>query len=175
MKKTLTIFAFFVGIITFAQQNLAPANTGYDWKTMSPEQRREIINKMSPEDRMNLLNQFRVNMMVEELQLTPEEEVEFKVLYEEYQDKQKQIKGKFNPNKDYEKMSDDDAKKELNHSFDVGQQLLNNRKDYSAKFMKVMRPQKVLKMYETEGAIRSKVMENQNNRVSGAKKPVRKP
>lgn len=175
MKNLLTIFAIFIGVFGVAQHNLAPANTGYDWKNMSPDQRRDIINKMSPEDRMNLLNQFRLNMMVEELNLTSQEEAEFRILYEEYQEKQRVIKGKFDPNKEYDKLSDDDAKKELNHSFEVGQQLLNNRKDYSAKFMKVMRPQKVLKMYETEGMIRNKVMENQNSRGAGNKKPVRKP
>ena len=60
-------------------------------------------------------------------------------------------------------MTDEDAIKELNNSFDVGQQLLDNRKDYAQKFMKVISPQQVLRMYQTEGKMRNKILDKKQD------------
>jgi len=58
----------------------------------------------------------------------------------------------------------------LAESFNVGQQLLNNRKEYSEKFMKIIPPQKVLKLYDTEGMIRHKMMDMKNDGEKPKKK-----
>ena len=60
-------------------------------------------------------------------------------------------------------MTDEDAIKELNNSFDVGQQLLDNRKNYAQKFMKVISPQQVLRMYQTEGKMRNKILDKKQD------------
>ena len=58
-----------------------------------------------------------------------------------------------------ENLSDAEAKKMLNQSFDLGQQLLNNRKVYADKFLKILTPQQVLKLFNQEGRMREKFME----------------
>lgn len=136
----------------------------YDWKKMSPDQRKEIINKMSPEERMHLLKQFKEEMIISELDIPAEKQAEFKGLYSEYQEKQKEIKNKFQPEKDYDSLSDDEAQKKLNESFETGQQLLNNRKIYAEKFLKIIKPQQVLQLYQTEGMMRNKVIDNLKNK-----------
>lgn len=171
MKKALIIASVLIFVVGAAQQNLVPAQSqnqtqNYDWKKMTPEQRKELINKMSPEERMKLLKEFREDMMVSELDIPKENETEFRSLYSEYQSSQRQIKNKFQPKDNYESMSDDEAKNQLDQSFDVGQQLLNNRKEYCNRFMKIMKPQKVLKMYDTEGAIRNKVLDKKEHQSS---------
>ena len=159
MKKILLLLiAVFTGSqLSFAQERK------YDWKNMKPEQRKEVIQKMSPQEKMSLLKQFRENMMVSELDVPQTDQPEFKTLYAEYQEKQNSIKSRFKPSEDYENMSDEEATKQLNESFDVGQQLLDNRKIYAQKFMKVLKPQQVLQMYQTEGKMRSKILDKKQD------------
>ena len=159
MKKILLLLiAVFTGSqLSFAQERK------YDWKNMKPEQRKEVIQKMSPQEKMSLLKQFRENMMVSELDVPQTDQLEFKTLYAEYQEKQNSIKSRFKPSEDYENMSDDEAKRQLNESFDIGQQLLDNRKIYAQKFMKVLKPQQVLQMYQTEGKMRSKILDKKQD------------
>lgn len=159
MKKILLLLiAVFSGSqLSFAQEQK------YDWKNMKPEQRKEVIQKMSPQEKMSLLKQFRENMMVSELDVPQTDQQEFKTLYAEYQEKQNSIKSRFKPSEDYENMSDDEAKRQLNESFDIGQQLLDNRKIYAQKFMKVLKPQQVLQMYQTEGKMRSKILDKKQD------------
>ena len=159
MKKILLLLiAVFTGSqLSFAQERK------YDWKNMKPEQRKEVIQKMSPQEKMSLLKQFRENMMVSELDVPQTDQPEFKTLYAEYQEKQNSIKSRFKPSEDYENMSDEEAKRQLNESFDIGQQLLDNRKIYAQKFMKVLKPQQVLQMYQTVGKMRSKILDKKQD------------
>ena len=158
MKKILLLLiAVFTGSqLSFAQEQK------YDWKNMKPEQRKEVIQKMSPQEKMSLLKQFRENMMVSELDIPQTDQLEFKTLYAEYQEKQNSIKSRFKLSEDYENMSDEEAKRQLNESFDIGQQLLDNRKIYAQKFMKVIKPQQVLQMYQTEGKMRNKILDKKD-------------
>ncbi|WP_304344231.1 hypothetical protein [Chryseobacterium koreense] len=158
MKKiTILLIAIFAGQSVFAQEQK------YDWKTMKPDQRKQIIQKMSPQERMSLLKQFRENMIVSQLDVPQSDQPEFKTLYAEYQDKQNEIKSKFNSNQEYDNMSDEEAKRQLNLSFEVGQQLLDNRKAYAQKFLKVISPQQLLQMYQTEGKIRNKILDRKQD------------
>ena len=47
----------------------------------------------------------------------------------------------------------------IDQSFEVGLQLLNNRKLYTEKFLKILSPQQVLKLFDHEGQMREKMME----------------
>ena len=159
MKKTLLI----VMVLLIASNNSFAQEQKYDWKKMKPEQRKELIQNMSPDERMKLLKQFRENMMVEELEVSEDEQIESKTLFAEYQEKQNEIKSRFKPSEDYDNMSDEEAKRRLNESFEIGQQLLDNRKIYAQKFMKVLKPQQVLQMYQTEGKMRSKILDKKQD------------
>lgn len=164
MKRILlTVTLLFSGVSIFGQVQK------YDWKNMKPEQRKDIIKKMSPQDRMNLLHQFRENMMVSTLDVPNTNEEQFRKLYAEYQQKQNEIKNRFRPNANYDTMSEEEAKRELENSFVVGQQLLNNRKEYAQKFMEIIKPQQVLEMYQTEGKMRSKILDKKQ--VEGTPTP----
>ncbi len=147
----------------------------YDWKTMKPEQRKQMIQKMNPKDRTLLLNQFRENMMITELEVPQNDESEFKSLYAEYQQKQSEIKSKFKADADYENMSDEEATKQLDESFEIGQELLDNRKKYAQKFLQVIKPQQVLQMYQTEGKMRNKILNKKEDGLSNSSSQRRRP
>ena len=148
-----------VSLLAVISLSFAYAQDLKRWKEIKPEQRRELINNMSAEERLELLKQFRGNMLIDELSVPKEKHSEFKNLYNQYQESQKRIKEKFNSGSNYDKMNDDEAKQELEHSFEIGQQLLDNRKKYAEEFQKMMKPQQVLEMFQTEGKMRSKMMD----------------
>ena len=171
MKKILylLIILFFTSFNSFVQAQK------YDWKTMKPDQRKVIIQNMSPRERKTVLQEFRENMMVSSLAVPQNTQGDFKTLYSEYQEKQNSIKSKFKSGGDYENMSDEEATKQLNESFEVGQQLLDNRKIYAEKFLKVIKPQQVLQMYHTEGKMRNKIIEKKQGEPQDPSSQRRRP
>ncbi len=167
MKKILLTFLIIYGFGLNAQR------TDYDWKKMDPKQRKEVINNLSPEERKELLKKFRNNMIMDNLNVDPDDKAEFTQLYNEYLDSQKQIKSQFNSNFDPETLSDDEAKAKLQQSFEVGQKLLDNRKKYADKMQQVIPCQKVLKLFQSEKMMKDKMDERKphgnNNNASGNK------
>ncbi|CAA7195172.1 hypothetical protein [Chryseobacterium potabilaquae] len=167
MKKLLFTLFIIYGFCLNAQR------TDYDWKKMSPQQRKEVINNLSPEERKELLTKFRNNMVMDNLDIDPSDKAEFTQLYNEYLDSQKQIKRQFDPNFNPENLSEDEAKAKLQQSFEVGQKLLDNRKKYADKMQQVIPCQKVLKLFQSEGMMRDKMNErkphNRNNNPSKQK------
>ncbi|QDP85298.1 hypothetical protein FNJ88_06860 [Chryseobacterium sp. SNU WT5] len=170
MKKiALSISFILIAQLGFAQQH------SLDWNSMKPEKRKEVIQKMKPQERLSLLKEFREKMIISELKVSPDAEAAFKNVYSEYQNTQNDIKSKFKSNEDYDNMSDDQATQQLNHSFDVGQELLDNRKNFVPKFMKVISPQQVLKMYQTEGKMRSKILDRKQDGTSNSRTKSTRP
>lgn len=153
MKILFLLFAF-VGTLFSAQ-----IRNDLDWQKMDPNERRALIQKMSPDERMQLLKQYKENMIFEELDIPENKQEEFKKLFREYQDSQKAIREQFKADFKTENMTDAEARKNLEQSFLVGQQLLDNRKKYAEKFQKILTPQQVLKLFQSEGRMREKMLE----------------
>lgn len=135
----------------------------YDWKKMSPEKRKEVINSMSPEERKALLTEFRNKMVVDMLEVSPQDKAEFTSIYNEYLDDQKKIKSQFDSNFDPEKLNEEEAKVKLQQSFDLGQKLLDNKKRYAEKMQTVIPCQKVLKLFNSEAMMRDKMNEKKSH------------
>ncbi|WP_417428103.1 hypothetical protein [Halpernia sp.] len=151
---TASILFLFALNPTFAQ-NTSMLKMGF-------QERKAEIKKMSPKEKTEALKQFKEDLVLNELQIPENQKDEFVDLYNDYQKKQKSIRNKFNPNRDFENMTDNEANEALNNSFEVGQELLNLRKEYAAKFNQVIKPQKVLKLFHTEGLVRSKMMNHKH-------------
>ncbi len=164
MKSTNIILSF---LALFFLSSLH-AQDEKEWRNMKPEQRKELISKMKPEEKQELLQRFRENMMIEELDVPADKKEDFRTLYNEYQESQKQIKERFKASRNFEGMNDRDAKQELEKSFELGQQLMNNRKKFSEKFQKILKPQQILEMFQNEGMMRSKILEKNNENQNRA-------
>ncbi|SHK10525.1 hypothetical protein [Epilithonimonas mollis] len=143
------------------QQNIPRTS---EWKTMNMQEKKEVINGMSVKERSAFLQKMKENIVIDDIDIATDKQEEFKNLYAEYQNNQKQIKEKFIFDNNFEKLSDEEATKRLSQSFEVGQQLLNNRKTYADKFLKLLTPQQVLKLFQTEGKMREKVLDKKNAR-----------
>lgn len=135
-----------------------------EWKTMNMQEKRNAVNGMTVKERSAFLQKMKENIVADDINVPDDKQEEFKNLYTEYQNNQKQIREKFVFDNKIENLSDEEASKRLNQSFEVGQQLLDNRKVYSEKFLKLLTPQQVLKLFQTEGKMREKVLDKKNSK-----------
>ena len=135
-----------------------------EWKSMNMQEKKQAVSNMSVSDRTVFLQKMKQEIAIDDLDIPKDRQDEFKTLYAEYQNNQKQIKEKFYIDKNLENLSDEEATKRLNQSFDVGQQLLNNRRAYAEKFLKILSPQQVLTLFQTEGKMREKMLDKKNDK-----------
>ena len=135
-----------------------------EWKTMNMQEKKEVVSNMSTKDRSVFLQKMKEDIVIDDLDIPKDKQDEFKSLYAEYQNNQKQIKEKFLVDKNLKNLSNEEATTRLNQSFEVGQQLLNNRRTYADKFLKLLTPQQVLTLFQTEGKMRDKVLDKKNDK-----------
>ncbi|MCD9856570.1 hypothetical protein LUD75_17745 [Epilithonimonas sp. JDS] len=147
---------------TMQRQQSIPRTS--EWQSMNMKERKQAVSNMSVKDRTVFLQNMKENIVIDDLDIPKEKQDEFKTMYAEYQSNQKQIKEKFHVDKNLDNLSDDEATKRLNQSFDVGQQLLNNRRTYADKFLKILTPQQVLTLFQTEGKMRDKMLDKKNDK-----------
>ncbi|OJX33023.1 MAG: hypothetical protein BGO86_13705 [Chryseobacterium sp. 36-9] len=141
-------------------QNIPRAS---EWRTMNMDEKRAAVSNMSVKERSVFLQKMKENITIDDLDIPADKQEEFKNLFTEYQSNQRLIKEKFHSDKNFDKLSDEEATSRLNQSFDVGQQLLNNRRAYADKFLKILTPQQVLKLFQNEGKMREKLLDKKND------------
>lgn len=149
---TSLIVLFSIGCISAQKSSLLK---------MGFQERKAEIKKMTTKEKAEALKQFKEDLVLSELQIPDNQKDNFIEVYSEYQAKQREIKNKFKPRKDFVNMTEDEANAELENSFDIGQQLLDLRKEYAEKFKIVVNPQKVLQLFQTEGMMRNKMLNHQ--------------
>ncbi len=98
----------------------------------------------------------KIAFITERLALTPEESKAFWPVYEEKNEAKKKmiksIKGdrKSTPRKKLEEMTDEEVKTMLNNMIDLKQGELDLQKEYNTKFLAILPPKKVAKLYHVE-------------------------
>lgn len=121
-----------------------------DFKNLSKEQRLDLIRNLTPEERKNLMFKMKSNKIIKELDIPAENQEAFRKLYLDYMNDQHAIREKFKPATPHENLSETDARLRINQSFEVAQQLLNNRKLHTERFLKILKPQQVLQLHYLE-------------------------
>jgi hypothetical protein len=98
----------------------------------------------------------KIAFITERLGLTPDESKAFWPVYEAKNEAKKKmvksIKGdrKANPRKKMEEMTDEEVKAMLNKMIELKQVELDIQKEYNAKFLAILPPKKVAKLYHVE-------------------------
>lgn len=159
MKKIIAIILLLLSFSFQAQDTKAP-----DLSKMSREERQAYMRSLPPEQRKNILEDALTAMLIKRLEIPAEKQQDFKNLYLEFQDSQKAINKKFKPSGPRTAPSDAEARKMLSQSFELGQQLLDNRKAYTERFLKILTPQQVLKLYKQEKEMKDNAKALQNKR-----------
>lgn len=114
----------------------------------------------------------KVGFITKELNLTSAEAEKFWPLYNEMEDKMKEIRQscrKINHEmRDSEdKISNEDAKKKLNTLFENDQKELDLKKEYSEKFIKIIGEKRTLKLLSLEHEFRRVLLERLKDRREG--------
>jgi hypothetical protein len=114
----------------------------------------------------------KVGFITKELNLTSAEAEKFWPLYNEMEDKMKEIRQscrKINHEmRDSEdKISNEDAKKKLNTLFENDQKELDLKKEYSEKFIKIIGEKRTLKLLSLEHEFRRVLLERLKERREG--------
>ena len=155
MKKWIFGLFFLSSLAFFNGQELKRP----DFKNMTPEQRKAYVKQLPPEQRKKIMEESLVNMTIRNLMISTEQQEPFKKLYKEYKDRQWAITSQFKQDFNAPPNNDLEAQKKLTQSFDLAQQLLNHRKIYTDKFLKILTPQQVLRLFSLEKKAKEKLME----------------
>jgi len=153
MRKILLFILLVLNGIFQAQENQK-----LEVINMSKEQRREYMKTLSPEQRKALLGEAMLDAMVKKIEISSEKQEVFKKTYQDFKKSQKVIKEKFKSNIASKNMTDEQAKTKLYQNFELGQALLDNRKAYTEKFLKIISPKQVMKLFEEERKMRQQYM-----------------
>ena len=159
MKKLFFIFAIGVGVLGFAQK-----------KNSQDQHKKEILEKdrfskdfdrminfekgkfekefknISSEERRNFFRKVQVQRMMTELNLPVEKQEKAEKLLEKRDD----IMKKFKSDIEKDSLTEQEAIEHIRKGLDVAQKLLDMRKEYTDKFLKVLTPNQVLKMNRVE-------------------------
>lgn len=116
----------------------------------------------------------RVAFITEKLQLTPRESQDFWPIYNEYQDKQKDIRQRYKFPGNFATMTDAQAEQMLNDHLEMEQSLLDLKRDYVKKMRGAVPVRKVAMLNKVESEFRKELVNrlkdlqmNRRNRRGG--------
>ena len=111
----------------------------------------------------------KVSFLTEKMSLTPEQAQKFWPLYNEMDDKRRELKRKSRVfrDEDLESLSDAQLKQGLKDMMDFRQKELDLEKAYQDKFLTVISPRLLASLYRSEKEFMRKLQQRMENRKSG--------
>jgi hypothetical protein len=159
--KILSVVGLSVFGVFFGQQA-----DSQSFNKMTSEQRKETLAKLkTPDEKRAFMRQFQEDELVRKLNINEEKEKQFRPLFLSYMQSQREIKNQFNKKVDFESLTDQEAKTELDNSFVVGQKLLENRKKYAQDFLKILSPKQVLQLFHSEMKFRGQIEDKKYHHI----------
>ncbi len=100
----------------------------------------------------------KVAFITKVLDLTPEEAQKFWPLYNEYSEKERQLRSSFEANKPKKTMSEEEANNVIDYYFENEQQKLTLKKNYYDKFKMILPATKVVRLHFAENRFKRKLL-----------------
>jgi len=100
----------------------------------------------------------KVAFITKVLDLTPEEAQKFWPLYNEYSEKERQLRNAFKANKPQKGMSEEEANNVIDYYFENEQQKLTLKKNYYDKFKMILPATKVVRLHFAENKFKRKLL-----------------
>ena len=119
-------------------------------------------NAETKEERMNDYHKARVDILVKNLELNENQEKAFREVYKDYEESQMYVMKEFRNKYNKPELSEEETKEKIYTGFDVSQKLLNNKRIYTDKFLKVLTPKQLDKMFEMEKRLGRKIMDKKH-------------
>lgn len=112
----------------------------------------------------------RVAFITQRVNLTPEEAQTFWPIYNEYRDKEKQLKDQRPTRDDIQDMDEADAEKYLDKLLSLEQQELDLKREYTQKLKSVLSAKKILRFYAAERMFKERLLQAMNQRKGNARR-----
>ncbi|WP_176589977.1 hypothetical protein [Elizabethkingia argenteiflava] len=110
------------------------------------------------EDRMNNYFSARMAILKESLGLSEEQKAPFSQIYSDYEESQMFVIREYKEKFGRKDLSQEETRERIYRGFDVSQKLLNNKRTYADRFLKVLTPKQLEKMFEMEKRMGKKIM-----------------
>ncbi|MBI1286756.1 MAG: hypothetical protein GC178_04180 [Flavobacteriales bacterium] len=116
------------------------------------------------------LEALKVAYLTEKLSLTPEEAQQFWPVYNELDDKMRELRKQQRDNRseakqNFDSLSDDDLSKTIDQELVLEQQELDLKKEYNERFKKILPIKKVAKLYAAEHGFRRELLHRAKDRT----------
>lgn len=111
---------------------------------------------------MNDYHKARVDILVKNLELNENQEKAFREVYKDYEESQMYVMREFRNKYNKAELSEEETKEKIYTGFDVSQKLLNNKRIYTDKLLKVLTPKQLDKMFEMEKRLGRKIMDKKH-------------
>lgn len=115
------------------------------------------------------LEALKVAYLTDKLSLTPEEAQQFWPLYNELDEKMRNIHRQLRGNRsdakqNFDSMSDADVSKAIDKQLELEQQEINLKREYNERFKKVLPIKKVARLYAAEHGFRKELLDRAKDR-----------
>lgn len=111
----------------------------------------------------------RIAFITQRVNLTPEEAQSFWPIYNEYREKEKQLKESRITKGEVLDMDEREAENYLNKLISLEQDELNLKKEYTQKLKSVISSKKILRFYAAERMFKERLLQAMNQRRDGAR------
>jgi len=111
---------------------------------------RHSYNSKNDIEKLRKYHKTKEDILIEKLEISKDKELAFKEIFNKYDD---EAIAMIRDSKEYKRrgeLSDKEIKDRIYARFEVYQKLLNHRKQYIEKFLKVLTPKQLEKMFEME-------------------------
>jgi hypothetical protein len=110
---------------------------------------------------------FRIGFFTQRLQLTPEESQQFWPIFNEMEEKERNIRKTFMDDRRLELLSDAEAEQLIDNYFEMEEKLLQVKKEYYQRLRKVLPARKIALLPRIDRQFKERLLEEMRNRQGG--------
>jgi hypothetical protein len=126
-----------------------------------------IATHAQPGRRMERIHAIKVAYLTDKLQLTSEQSARFWPVYNRFEDDRRELMFKYRKEKGLTDISDHDAMRSIDEDIAAQEKMLDLRKKYKDEFLKVISPQQLATLIESEKEFKRLLLQQMKDRRAG--------
>jgi hypothetical protein len=126
-----------------------------------------IATQAQPGRRMERIHAIKVAYLTDKLQLTSEQSARFWPVYNRFEDDRRELMFKYRKEKCLTDVSDHDAMRSIDEDIAAQEKMLDLRKKYKDEFLKVISPQQLATLIESEKEFKRLLLQQMKDRRAG--------
>lgn len=118
-----------------------------------------VAVQAQPGRHMERIHAIKVAYLTDKLKLTSEESARFWPVYNRFEDERRELLSKYRKEKRTTGVNDDDAMRSIDDDMEMQQKMLDLRKKYNDEFLKVITPQQLATLIESEKEFKKLILQ----------------